>query len=79
MLYYRKTGHFSRSSNKTGEFHFAFVRLLLIGIGQGFLFQFQNRMYFLDHSKNTNSINMFLSLKVSPHKFIRAYHNKVKE
>ena len=55
---------------------FAFVCFLLIGIGQGFLFRFQNRMYFLDHSKKY-SINLFLSLKVSPHKFIRAYHFKV--
>ena len=36
---------------KTEEFHFAFVCLLLSGIGQGFLFRFQNRMYFLGHMK----------------------------
>ena len=67
----------SRDLVKTGEFHFAFMHLLLIGIGQGFLFRFQNRMCFLDHSEKKYSINMFLSLKVSPHKFIRAYHYKV--
>ena len=42
-----------------------------------FFFRFQNRMYFLDHSKKKYSINMFISLKVSPHKFIRSYHYKV--